>query len=41
MTSVLGFNPPPFGDSSLYANLDYVGVGEGSARIILEHFVVV
>jgi len=38
LKSVLGFNPPPFGDSSLYANLDYVGVGEGSARIILEHF---
>lgn len=38
LKSVLGFNPPPFGDASLYTNLDYVGVGEGSARVILEHF---
>ena len=38
LKSVLGFNPPPFGDESLYANLDYVGVGEGSARVILEQF---
>tara|TARA_B100000073_G_scaffold24096_1_gene18787 strand:+ start:462 stop:1220 length:759 start_codon:yes stop_codon:yes gene_type:complete len=38
LKSVLGFNPPPFGDASLYVNLDYVGVGEGSARVILEHF---
>ena len=38
LKSVLGFNPPPFGDASLYTNLDYIGVGEGSARVILEHF---
>lgn len=38
LKSVLGFNPPPFGDASLYVNLDYVGIGEGSARVILEHF---
>ena len=38
LKSVLGFNPPPFGDASLYNNLDYVGVGEGSVRVILEHF---
>jgi len=38
LKSVLGFNPPPFGDASLYTNLDYIGIGEGSARVILEHF---
>ena len=38
LKSVLGFNPPPFGDASLFVNLDYVGIGEGSARVILEHF---
>ena len=38
LKSVLGFNPPPFADASLYENLDYIGVGEGSVRVILEHF---
>ena len=38
LKSVLGFNPPAFGDASLYTNLDYIGIGEGSARVILEHF---
>ena len=38
LKSVLGFNPPPFGYASLYTNLDYIGIGEGSARVILEHF---
>ena len=38
LKSVLGFNPPPFADASLYTNLDYVGVGEGSGRVILEQF---
>ena len=38
LKSVLGFNPPPFGDASLYTNLDYIGIGEGSARVVLEHF---
>ena len=38
LKSVLGFNPPPFGEASLYNNLDFIGVGEGSARIILEQF---
>ena len=38
LKSVLGFNPPSFGDASLYTNLDYIGIGEGSARVILEHF---
>ena len=38
LKSVLGFNPPPFGDASLYTDLDFIGIGEGSARVILEHF---
>jgi len=38
LKSVLGFNPPPFADASLYTSLDYVGIGEGSARVVLEHF---
>ena len=38
LKSVLGFNPPPFADASLYTDLDYIGVGEGSVRVILEHF---
>ena len=38
LKSVLGFNPPPFGDAGLFVDLDFVGIGEGSARIVLEHF---
>tara|TARA_R110001592_G_scaffold29047_1_gene105755 strand:+ start:539 stop:1297 length:759 start_codon:yes stop_codon:yes gene_type:complete len=38
LKSVLGFNPPPFAEASLYNDLEYIGIGEGSARVVLEHF---
>ena len=38
LKSVLGFNPPPFAEAHLYTDLEFIGIGEGSARVILQHF---